>query len=55
VIEVNLWNVMQKGDMTQNVAVQPGDVLFLPGKGGDNRLTTRDFLGLASPLLFLLR
>ncbi len=55
VIEVNLWDVMRRGDMARNVAVEPGDVLFLPGKGGDSRLTTRDFLGLASPLLFLLR
>ena len=52
---VDLEQILQKGNQKLNVAVEPGDLLFIPSKRGSNRfdpnsifilLQAANFLGL---------
>jgi len=49
---INLW-AMSKGDLSQNITIKPGDVLFLPDKGGSRRGT--EMLTILPSLALLLR
>jgi protein involved in polysaccharide export with SLBB domain len=55
VVVVDLEQILQKGNQKLNVAVEPGDLLFIPSKRGSNRfdpnsifilLQAANFLGL---------
>ncbi len=55
IIEVNLWEVINKGNLSINVSVKPGDVIFVPDKGSDRRVQLGNVLNVIPSILFFLR
>src|SRR5205807_7705089 len=50
VIPVDLNKFYKKGEIAQNVLLQPGDIVYVPGRGG---VTLQSFLQTVTPLTYL--
>ena len=55
VTPINLWDAVKKGDFSQNIEIRPGDMIFIPETGKENRMQLSNFLSIIPSLIFAIR